>query len=207
MGKEISKLIFGDHDPYANLETVPFHGFTFERTPDMFMEVLKELKPTTIIEIGSWIGGSALLMAAAAEDLGLDVEIVCIDTWLGSVEHLGEVTTFHKLENGRPTIYRQFLSNIVHQNRQSVITPFPIDSVNGLLFLQKHGIKADLIYVDGGHDYMSVKNDLYNSAKLLRGGGWILGDDYQHPELRIAVKDVFGELSVHDKGSKFIWIK
>ena len=204
---EVRKLIYKDHDPYANFETMPFNGFTFERYPDMFVQIVSEVKPKLIVEVGSWLGGSAMLMAAVCKDEGLlDTEVVCIDTWLGSEEHLGEVSSF-EYKNGRPQIYEQFLSNIIHRNFTDMITPFPIDSTNGLIFLRKKGIKANLVYIDGGHDYLSVKNDLYNAAHILAPGGWIVGDDFQHPDVRRAVYDAFGEMSVHDKGSKFIWVR
>jgi hypothetical protein len=205
---QIRKLLFGDHDPYANAKVHPYNAFAWQDSSaaEGFKQILDETKPSLIIEVGTWIGGSAIMMADAAKELNLNVEIVCIDTWLGSVEHWGGVCVL-AYENGRPIIYEEFLSNVVCKGYQDVITPFPIDSTNGLLYFKKHNVKADLIYVDGGHDYQSVKNDLYNASEILNYGRWLLGDDYHHPDVRRAAKDVFGEFYLHDKGNKFIWIK
>lgn len=201
-------MLFGDHDPYANVTLHAYNNFAWqnEQAAEGFKQIINELKPSLVIEIGSWIGGSAIMMAKAAAEANIDCEIVCIDTWLGSVEHWGGVCNL-KYVNGRPIIYEEFLSNVINTGYQDYITPFPIDSTNGLLYLKKNNIKADLVYVDGGHDYMSVKNDLYNSSEILQIGRWLLGDDYHHPDVRRAAKDVFGEFYIHDKGNKFIWIK
>ena len=90
---------------------------------------------------------------------------------------------------------------------QNIVTPFPIDSHNGLIWLAKNNVQADLIYVDGAHDYEGVARDLRNSIPVLKQGGWILGDDFIHPPVRQAAYDVLGESFVHDKGRKFIWVK
>ena len=36
----------------------------------------------------------------------------------------------------------------------------------------------DLIFIDGGHDYTTVKNDLDQSKKIISQSGTILCDDY-----------------------------
>lgn len=207
MGTKVRKMLFETHDPYANVELMNYSGFAWEGEAYInFEEVVTQLRPSLIVEIGTWIGGSAMWMGEAVKKLNLDTEIVCIDTFLGSVEHWGDVSKFN-FKNGRPNIYQQFLSNIIHQEMTDIITPFPIDSHNGLLFLKKNNIQADLIYVDGAHDYDSVCQDLVGAAQILKPGGWILGDDYMHPPVRRAVNYIFGENNVHDKGRKFIWIK
>lgn len=203
----VKEFIFKGHDPYANVVVYNYNSFAFQDNAETFFKsVIKELQPKLIIEIGTWIGGSAIMMADYLVENNIAGEIVCVDTWLGSVEHWGEICEM-KVENGRPIIYKEFLSNVVNKGYQNIITPFPIDSTNGLLYFQKNNIKADLIYVDGGHDYMSVKNDLYNASNVVRIGGWIIGDDYHHPDVRRAALEVFGAQHLHEKGNKFVWVK
>ena len=38
--------------------------------------------------------------------------------------------------------------------------------------------KIDYIFLDGGHDYETVKNDLNNSKEVIDNGGTVLCDDY-----------------------------
>ena len=38
--------------------------------------------------------------------------------------------------------------------------------------------KIDYVFLDGGHDYETVKNDLNNCAEVINNNGTILCDDY-----------------------------
>lgn len=57
-------------------------------------------------------------------------------------------------------------------------------------FLKQNTDKYDLIYIDGCHDYVSVKNDIQNFLPLVKKGGFISGHDYKE-EVEIAVKESF----------------
>ena len=50
----------------------------------------------------------------------------------------------------------------------------------------------DYIFIDGGHDFETVKNDLYFCRKFIREGGSILCDDYdlsQAPGVKKAIDE------------------
>src|SRR5690606_6142041 len=74
----------------------PYRDFPFDAYPDdtsgwgsdsrAFGELVEELRPQLILEVGTWKGGSALNLASHVQRLDLDTEIVCIDTWLGALE-------------------------------------------------------------------------------------------------------------------------
>ena len=155
-------------------------------THPVFREVFRHARPRTILEVGTWKGSSAILMATLCKEMGLDgAEIVCIDTWLGSHEMWEDRTPGSYwgydslgLEHGFPSVYRQFLGNVVLSGHADVITPFPVSSNNAAVFLARKGVTADLIYIDGGHDYRDVKSDIDAYWPLVRPGGVLLGDDY-----------------------------
>lgn len=221
MAKNISKLIHGNVDPYENLflQMADEHGWA--STGLSFDQIFEKDKPKTVIEVGTWKGASALNMAKLAAKNGIpadEFELVCIDTFLGSWEHHTTMNTFnvpdlndaHGICNkihGRPRIYETFLSNVIRNNLSDVITPFPIDSVNGALCLKNWKVEADLIYIDAGHDYDSVKADFTLYKDLVKVGGSILIDDWHHLPIRNAAKDVFGENVVTDLHGKGLWKK
>ena len=209
--REFRSRIFGEHDPYKDFHPMPadFQGWGSDRP--VFREVLTELKPKFIVEVGTWKGSSAFHMADILLELGhRDFEIVCVDTWLGSVEHWTQLYgPIHPiLKNGRPQLYEQFLSNVIHRGYQDWITPFPIDSQNAAYTMIQMNFHPDVIYVDAGHEYYSVKHDLFLYGEVLRQGGRLIGDDFFHMPVKQAAFDTFGIERVIPHGEdKFIWIK
>jgi predicted O-methyltransferase YrrM len=203
--------IHGTNNPYENVDLLEedLQGWASERA--VFEEVINQIKPRTIIEVGTWKGRSAVNMANLALNHcdARDLEVICVDTWLGSVEHWTDNAEFKNfMRNGRPRLYDQFLSNVIHRGLQHIITPFPIDSINAYEVFARLGVVADLIYIDAGHDYTSVHNDLYNYSSILRPGGYLIGDDFFHNPVKKAAHDVFGEDKVIPYGEdKFVWIK
>lgn len=84
--------------------------------------------------------------------------------------------------NGYPQIYYQFLSNVIHNRLQDVITPFPNTSENGYRYLQYKGLRPELIYIDASHEEDDVYKDIKNYFSILKQGGIIFGDDYSNWE-------------------------
>ena len=212
----VRQKIFKEYDPYLGLPVLAsdMQGWASESTT--FEEIIIELQPKLIIEVGTWKGCSAIHMAKTCiqhyKDFGIDyedLEIICVDTFLGSVEHWvhDQGLLMKYVENGRPNIYQQFMSNVVASGLQKYITPFPIDSLNAAEVLKKYDVLADLIYIDAGHEYRSVRNDFIVYSELLREGGYLLGDDWQYQPVKDAANESFGEDKIIDKGEKFVWIK
>ena len=170
-------------DIYLMFDLLPIDMHGWNGNSRVFREFIEEIKPTTIIEVGSWKGLSAITMGKAVKDLNLKTTIHCVDTWLGAIEFwtTGKNTYDRNLKtkNGYPQIYYQFLSNVVHNNLQDVILPFPNTSENGYRYFKYHDIKAQMIYIDASHEEDDVYRDLNNYYELLENNGILFGDDYQ----------------------------
>lgn len=145
-------------------------------------EAIERVRPKLVLEIGTWKGRSAVNMARKCQALGLDTEIVCIDTWLGCKEHWLKDDADHyqslRLKNGFPTLYWTFLKNVVECGLQDIITPMPLPSDTAFHILRTMDVAADLIYIDGAHEYESVMRDLTLYWQLLADAGVLIGDDY-----------------------------
>ena len=65
------------------------------------------------------------------------------------------------------------------------------------LFFKKNTNKYDLIYIDGPHDYSSVKSHIENCKKIIKKHGVICGHDY-HSEVGVieAVNESFGKENI-----------
>lgn len=198
----IRELLF-EKDPYEGFEPreCDLRGWNSEHTK--LAELIRHIQPRLVVEIGSWLGASALYMASHT-----DAEILCIDTWTGAPEMWTDKDDPERygslrIEHGMPTIYRDFLSNVVRAGKAHQITPFPVPSTVGLTVLQKLGIKPDLVYIDGDHTYRSVLNDISQSCELFPR--ICCGDDFfSWPDVGRAVTKYFPDRHIEADGFWYV---
>jgi hypothetical protein len=172
----IDFLIYDKFIPTHDKDITGWNGLSI-----VFEDFIKEVKPKIIIEVGTWKGQSAINMGHLCKKYNLNTVIYCVDTWLGALEFwTNKNDVEHNLlcKHGYPTIYYQFLSNVVHENLQDTIIPIPTPSNIGSKILIRKNIKADLIYIDGSHEYEDVLQDIKNYSCLLNLNGIMFGDDY-----------------------------
>lgn len=202
-----NKLFDAEYDPYLGFNPIELDAQGWGSDSSTFVEVIEKYNPKVIVEVGSWKGCSAIHMANICKSLygNNDFEIVCVDTFLGSVEHWDRSSVNINYLHGRPYIYEQFLSNIIHFNHTDVVTPLPIDSHNAYQVLAHYEVVADLVYIDAGHDYDAVKRDLSDYINLLREGGVLLVDDMHHEPIQRACEELLINTEIRD--NKLIWIK
>lgn len=150
---------------------------------ELFYILGELLQPKIVLEIGSWEGSSALSWSEVVKRT--DGIVICVDTWLGSVEHYEDKLSGSEwgrqrleLEDGFPTVYKTFVSNIRFEGFQEYVIPMPIDSHQAFIILKNSNICPDITYIDASHDYESVLKDL-NGAKNINSK-IICGDDYYY---------------------------
>lgn len=166
--------------------TMDFSGFVedvqgWESQHQIFEEVFRDVRPKLVFEVGSWKGASVLHMDALGQRSGCGTSFICIDTWLGSNDALWIDAEFRKslmLQHGYPTMFRQFIYNIIRNGAVDRIFPLPMTSTCGAYLLKKLGLVADAIYIDAGHEEDEVATDLVLYYDTLRPGGVMFGDDY-----------------------------
>lgn len=179
-------------------------AFGWNSTHPWFAFLIERQKPGIIVEVGSWLGGSAVHMANLCKRQGLETEIYCCDTWLGSAEHWLNDKWVKSLgfKLGYPTVYQSFLKNVARAGVGDMIRPLPLDSVSAAEFLAKSGLLADIIYIDAGHSYDSCFVDLTLYSALLSPRGVILGDDYSWVGVETAVAQY-----VHESNSLHLYVR
>ena len=157
----------------------------------VFRETIEQVRPKLIIEVGTWKGASAIHMADICAELNLGTTIICVDTWLGAYEFIGAGGERDLMPcYGYPQVYYQFLVNVIREGHAERIIPFPQTSLIAGRWLWHHDIRADLIYLDGSHDYNDVRADIDTYWPLLRRGGVLLGDDFESfADIRAAVRE------------------
>jgi acetyltransferase-like isoleucine patch superfamily enzyme/predicted O-methyltransferase YrrM len=183
-------------DPYADLSTrFPPDLQGWDSKHPIFRAAITEVRPKLIVEVGTWKGASAVHMAHICREMGLDAEIVCVDTWLGNWQHWSRKEGVGSREdlrliNGFPHLYFQFMSNVLSEKLDEIITPLPLTGVAGAKLFAHHALKPDLIYIDGDHEYESVLWDLRGWLAVLAPTGLLIGDDFSWPGVKRAVTEI-----------------
>ncbi|XP_058745500.1 uncharacterized protein LOC131618254 [Vicia villosa] len=143
----------------------------------VFENLIRKVQPRIIVEVGTFLGASAIHMAELTQRLGLETQILCIDDFRGWAGFRDKVKNIAML-NGDVLLYYQFLQNVVTFNQTGSILPLPFSSGSGLSKLCEMGIWADLVEIDAGHDFLSAWSDINRGYRIVRPGGIIFGHDY-----------------------------
>lgn len=137
-------------------------------------ELLIQLKPLTMLEIGSFEGRSACYLIENCSQFG-PVEIYCIDTWSGGVEYDGiSMKEVEARFDVNVEIARGRAQHAVeiHKVRK------PSFAALAAMLSSDDAPVLDLVYIDGSHQAPDVLADAVLSFSLLRPGGVMIFDDY-----------------------------
>ncbi len=91
-------------------------------------------------------------------------------------------------EDGRPTVYYQFLANVIAENLTDIILPVSMSSIIGARFLQTFQFHPQLIYLDSAHEQGETLIELALYWNILQPGGILFGDDWSWISVRCDVK-------------------
>ena len=129
-----------------------------------------------IVEIGSWMGRSTVALAENTAG-----KVTAVDTWEGSSEHQQIMRSMTP-----DAIYLEFIKNTASTPNVKAIRMTSMEAAKAL-----SGERFDMIFIDGAHDYKSVKDDIEAWLPLLDEGGMICGHDLSDgwPELKQAVME------------------
>ncbi|KAL9397084.1 hypothetical protein Peur_011337 [Populus x canadensis] len=176
--------VFNSTSPYDNFPPAYVSGLLREKKfkgwgsyGEVFEHLIQKVKPKVIIEVGTFLGASALHMAELTRKRGLDSQILCIDDfrgWPGFRDRFGYVNMI----NSDVLLLYQFMQNVIHKNATGSVLPMPFSSGSALEKLCEWGVFGDLIEIDAGHDFNSAWADINRAYRILRPGGIIFGHDY-----------------------------
>ncbi|KAL1562196.1 hypothetical protein AAHA92_04797 [Salvia divinorum] len=152
----------------------------------VFEHLIEQVRPRTIIEVGTFLGASATHMVGLTRKLGLDTQIVCIDDFRGWPGYYDEEKSL-KMVNGDSLLLYQFMQNVVRANATESIIMLPFSAGTALGGLCDWGVYGDLVEVDAAHDFHSAWVDINNAFKVLKPGGVLFGHDYAWVGVRTAV--------------------
>jgi hypothetical protein len=160
-----------------------------EHAPFAFW-LMAQLRPRTVVELGTHYGFSFFVLAEAAKRLGLDAELYALDTWEGD-EHTGfyDEHVFDQVKSIARTDYpgsTHLVRGYFSESRSRIAD----DSV-------------DLLHIDGRHAYEDVKEDYEQWASTVRDGGVILFHDIAERGQDFGVWRLWDEISSNHSSFAF----
>ena len=154
---------------------------------DFLLKEVDKKKPRIFLEIGVFHGVTARnICELLYKTHKNDFKYIGLDLFAENEENKNEVIPNNIFKNPLKRIYFKYIKK---QN------PYSIEAVRDLLkkfeknvhliqgnsnkVLKKIDMrKIDFVFLDGGHEYNTVKNDLDNCIEVIEKGGTVICDDY-----------------------------
>jgi Methyltransferase domain len=124
--------------------------------------------PARIVEIGSYRGRSTITLASSAPD---GVTVVAVDPHAGGDRGPRQV---HGTEAEGEADHRAFFENLARAGVAERVDYVRLSSEEALA---KLSARANLVYVDGAHDYRAARQDLTGWGGRVEPGGTLLVHD------------------------------
>ena len=154
---------------------------------DFFLNEVLKVKPKTFLEIGVFQGVTAKNVCKLLYEIhGNNFTYIGLDLFEETNIGVDEIVPEQKISNPFKKFYFKY---IIKQN------PYSEDAVKNYFKEFKNNIrliqgnsnkilkeietsKIDFVFLDGGHDFNTVKNDLNYCRNIILNGGIIFCDDY-----------------------------
>ena len=154
---------------------------------EFFLDEIQKKKPKFFLEVGVFHGVTARNICELLFKIHKnDFKYIGLDLFEKNEENKSEIIPNTNFSNPLKKIYFKYIK------KQD---PYSLEAVEDLLKNFKNNIhlikgnsnivlkkidtsKIDYVFLDGGHDYETVKNDLNNCIKVINNNGTILCDDY-----------------------------
>lgn len=164
----------------------------------LYMEVVAKApkdRPSTFVEVGSWLGRSAAFMGVEIYNARKPITLTCIDPWTDGGPDLRDTKYYKDLKHSPFDLF----TNAVQPVKQ-FIRPLRMTSLEAVKHFSDQSI--DFLMLDGDHSYEMVKQEIQAYLPKMRAGGIISGDDYTWPGVKQAVDEAFpgvAEISIINK--------
>ena len=154
---------------------------------ELFLNEIAKKKPKTFLEVGVFHGVTARNVCELLNNIhGKEFKYIGLDLFEENDENKDEIIPNTKFSNPLKTIFFKYIK------RQN---PYSLEAVKELLNKFKDNIhlikgnsnkilskiemkKIDYVFLDGGHEYNTVKNDLECCKEVILNNGVVLCDDY-----------------------------
>ena len=149
-------------------------------------EILKK-KPKTFLEVGVFHGVTARNICELLNKIHKnDFKYIGLDLFEESDENKNEIIPNTKFSNPLKTIYFRYIKRQNPYSKEAVLdllskfknNVYLIKGNSNKVLKEIDMSKIEYVFLDGGHEYNTVMNDLNNCKEVVRNNGTLLCDDY-----------------------------
>ena len=173
--KELKKTVFISLDSNINIYEACFIALCIQIYISKFYEKNNNLN---ILEIGLAYGTSSLIIA---NELVLHSQ-----KFKSNINY--DVIDYYQSTQWK-NIGHENVNLFIKDNNYINYKLYKYLSIEIMSKLKKNNNKYDIIFIDGGHDEITVNNDMYYSHKMLKINGIIIIDDVLHSSVKKAIKN------------------
>jgi predicted O-methyltransferase YrrM len=134
------------------------------------LRLVEARRPTVCVELGTWLGASAIPVARAIRRWG--GTLTCVDTWAGDVHQPAS-----SMRPSAPWMLVSCARHILEAGVGATVRLIPATTIDAAAAWTD---PIDWLYIDADHSYEGVRADLEWWVPHVTPGGLILGDDYGH---------------------------
>ena len=168
---------------------------------DFFLEEVKKKSPKTFLEVGVFHGVTARNICELLFQIHKDdFKYIGLDLFEESDENKSEVIPNTSFSNPFKSLFFKYIKKQNPYSKEAVedlLKKFKSNvsliKGNSNLILRKIDMsKIDYVFLDGGHAYETVKNDLECCLDVINSNGIVMCDDYNFghlPDVKNAIDD------------------
>ena len=168
---------------------------------DFFLNEISIKKPKLFLEVGVFHGVTARNVCELLYKIhGSDFKYIGLDLFEENEENKSEVIPNTNFSNPLKNIYFKYIKKQNPYTKEAVedlLKKFQnnVDLIKGNsnLILKKIDMsKIDYVFLDGGHAYETVKNDLECCLEVIKSNGVVMCDDYNFghlPDVKNAIDE------------------
>jgi len=157
-----------------------------EKDGNFLLNHIKKARPKFFLEVGVFHGVTSRNVCEMLHHLhGKDFKFTGIDFFSQELTSENEHIPTNKFSNPLKAIYYNYIARTNPYSYQSVLKllkkfekNIKIIKGNSNQVLKEISDKFDYVFLDGGHSYQTVKNDLNNLTQVVNNKGIIICDDY-----------------------------
>ena len=126
------------------------------------------------VEIGSWLGKSAVYMGVEIANSGKQIEFYAVDTWKGASDVFDKAIQSPVVAAHGGSLKKTFLANVSPVGRFVEA----IENKSVAAASQFEDKSLDFVFIDAGHSYEDVSADIKAWLPKVKPGGVLAGHDY-----------------------------